>query len=95
MYVKVDVTGDSQTILVVPSRALHGNTLYVVADDNSLHIRKVEIAYEQGGFSAIKSGVKVNESIVLSDILAPTEGMKIRRAVSNNKQSDVRTGAQP
>jgi RND family efflux transporter MFP subunit len=95
MYVKVDVTGDSQTTLVVPSRALHGNKLYVVADDNLLHIREVEIAYEQGDFSAIKSGVKVNESIVLSDILAPTEGMKIRRAADNDKQPEVVTGTQP
>jgi multidrug efflux pump subunit AcrA (membrane-fusion protein) len=95
MYVQVDVTGDSQTTLVVPSRALHGNKLYVVADDNSLHITEVEIAYEQDGFSAIKSGVKVNESIVLSDILAPTEGMIIRRAAHNDEQPDVHTGTQP
>ena len=94
MYVKVEVTGDSQTILVVPSRALHGNKLYVVADDDLLHIRAVEIAYEQDGFSAIKSGVKVNESIILSDILAPTEGMKIRRATNNDQQPDVSSGTQ-
>lgn len=95
MYVKVEVTGDSQTILVVPSRALHGNKLYVVADDNSLHIRAVTIAYEQGRFSAIKSGVKLNESIVLSDILAPTEGMKIRSAASDYIKPEVHTGTQP
>lgn len=94
MYVKVEVTGDSQTVLVVPSRALHGNKLYVVADDDLLHIRAVEIAYEQDGFSAIKSGVKVNESIILSDILAPTEGMKIRRATNNDQQPDVSSGTQ-
>jgi hypothetical protein len=79
----------------VPSRALHGNKLYVVADDNTLHIREVEIAYEQGGFSAIKSGVVVNESIILSDILAPTEGMKIRRSINNDEQPDIHTGNQP
>jgi multidrug efflux pump subunit AcrA (membrane-fusion protein) len=95
MYVKVEVTGESQAILVVPSRALHGNKLYLVGVDNLLTITEVEVSYEQAGLTAIKSGVEENDTVVISDILAPTQGMKIRAASSANSQPAMSVDSQP
>lgn len=88
MYVKVNVTGDSLPTLVIPSRALHGNRVYVVSDDNTLMIKDVSVAYEQQGYSAITSGLTEGDRVVLSDILAPVQGMKIRQATESQAQSN-------
>ena len=88
MYVQVDVTGQSRPSLVIPSRALHGNKVYVLGQDNRIKITEVNVTYNQSGFSAIDSGLQAGDVIVLSDILAPLDGMRVRRAnASNNTQS--------
>lgn len=85
MYVQVDVTGESRPTLLIPSRALHGNKVYVLGQDDSIRITEVEVAYDQEGFSAIDAGLQAGDVIIVSDILAPMNGMKIRRSKTSDR----------
>lgn len=84
MYVQVDVTGKGQPMVVIPSKALHGDKVYVVDQQGTLQIRRVMVLFEQAGEAVIQQGLTAGEQLVLSDILSPREGMKVRVQESNS-----------
>lgn len=78
MYVQVEVSGKGQPMVVVPSKALHGDKAYVVDKQGQLQLKQVTVMFEQNGEAAIKSGLVAGEQLVLSDILSPQAGMQVR-----------------
>ena len=68
--------------VVVPKEAVQqgaeGNFIYVVKDDNSVEVRKVEIAAADSGMAAIGKGLQVNETVVTDGQLRLTPGSKIK-----------------
>jgi multidrug efflux pump subunit AcrA (membrane-fusion protein) len=58
MYTAVTFLAPSQEALVIPRKALHEGRVYLAREDDSLEIRPVEVAYQQGGFTVLKNGVK-------------------------------------
>ena len=78
MYVEVQVTGKGKPAVVIPSRAIHGDKLYVVNNEQTLTIRKIDVLFQQNGQAVISNGLSPGETVVLSDILSPREGMQVR-----------------
>lgn len=78
MYVEVQISSLGKDALVIPSKALHGKHVYILNDDNTLTIREVGVSYQQGDKTAIYDGVELAERIIVTDILAPSNGMQVR-----------------
>ena len=68
--------------VTVPNEAVQqgaeGNFLYVVKDDNSVEMRKVEAAASSAGVTAISKGLKVGETVVTDGQLRLTPGAKVK-----------------
>ena len=68
--------------VTVPNEAVQqgadGNFIYVVKDDASVEMRKIEVAAADAGFSAIGKGLKDGETVVTDGQLRLTPGVKIR-----------------
>ena len=61
--------------VVVPLSALHNGQVYVMDADSRLDIRKVQTLFSQGGFAVLKSGVKLGDTVVISDLQSAIKGM--------------------
>ena len=68
--------------VTVPNEAVQqgadGNFTYVVKDDNSVEIRKIEIAASDEGVTAIRAGLKAGETVVTDGQLRLAPGVKVR-----------------
>jgi RND family efflux transporter MFP subunit len=80
MFVEVRLQGDDlDNIFAVPRSALHDNdTLWIVDDENRLHIRPVEILRREPGEVLIRTGLEPGEKLVLTSLSAAAEGMLLR-----------------
>lgn len=78
MYVEVAFCAPPRPrAVVVPRTAIHQGGVYVVAQDDRLVIRDVEIRYRHGGFAVIDSGVEPGERVLVSDPVPAIEGMRL------------------
>ena len=68
--------------VVVPNEAVQqgaeGNFVFVVKDDSSVEVRKVEIAASDAGITAISKGLQAGETVVTDGQLRLTPGAKIK-----------------
>ncbi len=68
--------------VVVPNEAVQqgaeGNFVFVVKDDNSVEVRKVETAASDAGVTAISKGLQAGETVVTDGQLRLTPGAKIK-----------------
>ena len=70
-------------VIRVPRAALRGaNQLLVVNDEYKLEIRTVDVIRADAEFAYLGSGVVAGESIAITAIEAPTNGMSVRTAES-------------
>lgn len=63
--------------IVVPLSALHDGRVYVVDEDSRLDVRRIQIAFVQGGYAVLESGIKPGERVVTSDLASAVQGMRI------------------
>ena len=63
--------------VVVPRTVIRNRHVYVLNKENRLESRQVEIAFAQGGFASIKSGLTPGERLVVSDPTPAVEGMLV------------------
>lgn len=80
MFVEVHLQGEELSdVIAVPRGALHDNdTLWVVDDENRLHIRAVDILRRERDEVLIRSGLDASEKIVLTNLSGAAEGMLLR-----------------
>jgi RND family efflux transporter MFP subunit len=80
MFVNVTFEGEEVSDVVpVPRGAMHDNdTIWVIDDDNRLHIRAVEILRRERDEVLIRSGLEAGERIVLTNLSGAAEGMLLR-----------------
>jgi RND family efflux transporter MFP subunit len=78
-YVSVEIEGRSvQNVFVIERQHLDdGNLVYLVDDDDRLQIRTVDIVWSSADH-VLARGLKENEKLIISDVPAPVEGMKLR-----------------
>jgi len=70
----------------VPRGALHDNdTVWIVDDENRLHIREVEILRRERDEVLIRSGLDGSERIVLTNLSGAAEGMLLRPQLRENQ----------
>lgn len=87
-YVSVSLAGGSARELVeVSRRALReGDQVWVVGPDQTLQIRRVTIAARRPTSVLVSRGLEGGERVVLSQIGAPLEGMKLEIAEDNQQE---------
>ena len=80
MFVNVQLLGEElPDVISVPRGALHDNdTIWVIDDENRLHIREVDILRRERNEVLIRSGLDANEKIVLTNLSGAAEGMLLR-----------------
>ncbi len=80
MFVEVHLQGEElPDVIAVPRGALHDNdTLWIVDDENRLHIRAVDILRRERDEVLIRSGLDASEKIVLTNLSGAAEGMLLR-----------------
>ena len=80
LFVEAEIEGESvEDVVVVPRSALRaGNRLYIVAADNRLIFRDVEVVRVADELAYIGDGVENGEMICLSAIQSPVEGQSVR-----------------
>jgi RND family efflux transporter MFP subunit len=83
-FVRVAILGRTlRNAVALPRRSVRdGSVVWVMAEDDRLEIRPVEIAYRGRDDFILRSGVAAGERIVVSDLTAPVAGMALR-AVEN------------
>jgi len=57
-----------------------GDRVFVVGSDDTLSIRKVDVAWRRPDAVLISAGVSDGEQVVVSNLGAPVEGMKLRKS---------------
>ncbi len=71
-----------ENAVTVPSEAVQqgvdGNFVYVVKDDKSVEVRKVEIAAVNAGLAAVGKGLSAGETVVTDGQLRLTPGAKVQ-----------------
>lgn len=81
MFVEVNVMAKENTVLSLPSAAVHGGKVYI-AEGDVLKVKPVKVLFEKGHYAAIDSNlegtVKNDDWVIVTDLLPALEGMKIR-----------------
>ncbi len=84
MFVEVHLQGADLTgVFAVPRGALHDNdTLWIVDDENRLHIRPVDILRRERNEVLVRSGLEPGEKLVLTNLSGASEGLLLRPQLS-------------
>ena len=78
MQVEVTLTGAVLAdAIVLPEAALHGESLYLVTQDNRLDLRSVVPAFRQDGLVVLREGASAGEQVVLDAIAPALPGMAL------------------
>jgi hypothetical protein len=67
----------------IPRHAIHEDNLVGVAEDDVLHIRRVEVARSDREVAYVSDGLEAGDHVVVTALDAVTDGMKIRTAESD------------
>ena len=82
LFVTTDIEGRTlPNAAVIPRSALHEDDIvWVVDNDNRLHLREVDVARVQGDEAIIQAGLEDGERVVITPLKAVTDGMAVRAA---------------
>jgi RND family efflux transporter MFP subunit len=82
LFVTTDIEGRTlPNAAVIPRSALHEDDMvWVVDNDNRLHLREVDVARVQGDEAIVQAGLEDGEKVVLTQLKAVTDGMVVRTA---------------
>ncbi|WP_199609557.1 efflux RND transporter periplasmic adaptor subunit [Flocculibacter collagenilyticus] len=95
MFVSATITGAAKPHLIVKEKALHGDKVYVMTEEDTLRMLPVSILFRNNGLVAISGDVQAGDRIVQNDLIPAIEGMKLRIAENENKRGEKSiTGAE-
>ncbi len=86
MFVKATIEGQKQPSWLVPERALHGDKIYLMNDENRLEMRSVQVSYRRDNKVIITGDLQQGEKVILNDILPAIEGMLVRESIDEASQ---------
>ena len=89
MYTAVDLFAPSRPALVIPRKALHQGRVYLADAEDKLVIRPVEIQLIQGDMAVIRSGIELNERVIITDLIPVIEGMPLQVTVATQFAADL------
>ncbi|EEX94196.1 hypothetical protein VIOR3934_15091 [Vibrio orientalis CIP 102891 = ATCC 33934] len=80
MFVRASIEGQANPSWVVPERALHGNKIYLMASDNTLAIKTVDVEYRRDNQVVIDGELNQGDKLILNDLLPAIDGMLLKEA---------------
>jgi len=78
MYTAVDLMAPQRLAMVIPRKALHEGRVYIADSDDRLEIRAVEVQLAQDDLLVVKSGLEINDRVVITDLTPVIEGMPLQ-----------------
>ena len=93
MYTAVDLFAPVQTALVVPRKAIHEGRVYIANAEDRLVIRPVEIKLVQGDLVVIRSGIEIDERIIVTDLTPVIEDMPLQVSTVEQVEAELRRSA--
>ncbi|MGF1686362.1 HlyD family secretion protein [Photobacterium japonica] len=85
MFVQAHLTGQTNTHWVIPERALHGNTVYLISPEQELVIVPVAVLFRRAGQVAISGDLRDGQAVVLNDLLPAVAGMALHAVTRNGR----------
>ncbi len=78
LFTRVSIAANTRDrVVVIPSEALHGDTVYLVSENDELERRQVALGWQQGELAIIAAGLEVGERVILDDLVPAIEGMPL------------------
>lgn len=70
---------------MIPERALHGDKIYLVSDNNTLNIMPVTVLFRRDGKVAINGDLSAQQQLIVNDLLPAVSGMELQIITRNGK----------
>jgi len=86
MFVTALIQGFKSQYYLIPEKALHGTTLYIMDKNNQLRIQRVEIVFRNSQGVAIQAMFDKHDQLVLNDLIPAVSGMALKIAKSEMQQ---------
>jgi len=83
MFVSARIQGLASQQFIIPEKALHGDTIYLLDKDNKLDIRQVQIAFRNSQGVAISGELDTQQQLILNDIIPAIAGMSLKTNQEN------------
>ena len=95
MFVKAEIEGVANLSWVVPERALHGDKVYLMDDNQRLQVLNVEVLYRRDNQVVVSGELQTGDKLVLNDVLPAIEGMLLKESNSTEVklESDTQESA--
>ncbi len=84
MYVQASIQGFDSEQFVVPERALHGNQIYLMDENNTLKVVPVTVLFRNKSGVAISGDIALGQRLILNDLIPAIPGMQLKTV--ENKQ---------
>ncbi len=95
MFVQVTLQGQVQPQrLVIPRVAVHDEQVYLINAENRLELRPIELLFNQGDLSVVKSGLAAGEQVVISDLIPAVSGMLLEAKTDTELEEKLLKAAQ-
>ncbi|WP_394126361.1 efflux RND transporter periplasmic adaptor subunit [Vibrio hepatarius] len=82
MFVRASIEGQANPSWVIPERALHGDKIYLMDDENKLQIKTVNVEYRRDNQVVIDGDLNQGDKLILNDLLPAINGMLLKEASS-------------
>ncbi|ULN64618.1 HlyD family secretion protein [Vibrio gigantis] len=92
MFVKAEIEGVANLSWVVPERALHGDKVYLMDDNQRLQVVNVEVLYRRDNQVVVSGELQTGDKLVLNDVLPAIEGMLLKE--SNPEKVELESDTQ-
>lgn len=87
MFVRAVIEGQSNPSWVIPERALHGDKIYLMTEDNTLAIKPVQVFYRRDNQVVIDGEFEQGQRLILNDLLPAIEGMSLKQSERTAQES--------
>lgn len=87
MFVRATIEGQANPSWVIPERALHGDKIYLMSQDNKLEIHPVSVLYRRDNQVVIDGDLNQGDQLIINDLLPAIEGMLLKKANTNAQES--------
>jgi hypothetical protein len=86
MFVRSLIEGQENPSWVIPERALHGDKIYLMGEDNRLNIVAVEVLYRRDNHVVIDGDLEQGQKLIINDLLPAINGMLLKEAAPESEQ---------
>ncbi len=81
MFVRAYIEGQANPSWSIPERAVHGDKVYLMSDDNTLIIKTIEVLYRRDNHVIVDGEFEQGQKLVLNDLLPAINGMLLKEHV--------------